>query len=77
MEQCSPKAPSKSITYGNGLIQLTQKSFCSTLYSANDSCDDVDVCKVVNDLREEKFYVRLNRRDNTSKEKSFESLLRA
>ena len=65
---CSSKASTASNTYGNGLIRLTQKSFCSNIYSTNDSCDDVTVCKIIDDAREETFYVPLDRTDNISKE---------
>ena len=69
---CSPKPSTDSEAYGNGLIHLTQKSFCLNIYSTEDNCDDVTVCKVVsytNNLRQEKFYVPLDRTKNTSKEK--------
>ena len=46
MSSCSPKPSTDSETYGNGLIQLTQKSFCLNIYSNEDNCDDVTVCKV-------------------------------
>ena len=60
-----------STTYGNGLIQLTQRSFCLNIDSTEDNCDDVTVCKVVsytNNLRQEQFYVPLDRTKNTSQD---------
>ena len=69
MSSCSQKLSTDSETYGNGLIQLTDKSFC--LDSTENNCDDVTVCKVVsytNNLRQEKFYVPLDRTKNTSQD---------
>ena len=69
VSSCSPKPSTDSETYGNGLIQLTQRSFC--LDSTEDNCDDVTVCKVVsytNNLRQEQFYVPLDRTKNTSRD---------
>ena len=68
VSSCSSKTSTASNTYGNGLIKLSQKSFCSNIYSTNDSCDDVTVCKIIDDAREETFYVPLDRTDNISKE---------
>ena len=68
VSSCSSKTSTASNTYGNGLIRLTQKSFCSNIYSTNDSCDDVTVCKIIDDARDETFYVPLDRTDNISKE---------
>ena len=77
---CSTKASTDSITYGQGLIKLTQKSFCSSIYSTDDSCDEVTVCKVFNndgeekywetperEILEEKYYLPLDRSENVSK----------
>ena len=72
VSSCSPKPSTDSETNGNGLIQMTQKPFCLNIYSTEDNCDDVNVCKVVsytNNLRQEKFYVPLDRTKNTSKDK--------
>ena len=41
MTTCNDPGLTSAVNYGNGLIQFTQKSFCS-----NGVCNDVTVCQV-------------------------------
>ena len=69
VSSCSATSSTDDTDSGNGLIHLRQKTFCANVFSNNDNCNDLNVCKTVNDLREEKFYLPLDRTENISQEK--------
>ena len=51
---CNNRGSSAGSSYGNGLIQFIEKSFCS-----NGVCNDVTVCQTVDYHGEAKYYVPL------------------
>ena len=55
-----------AVNYGNGLIQFTQKSFCS-----NSVCNDVTVCQVLTSSGEKNYYIPVDGTLNESKEMVF------
>ena len=63
MTTCNDPGLTSAVNYGNGLIQFTQKSFCS-----NGACEDVTVCQVLAGSGEENYYIPVDGTLNESKE---------
>ena len=63
MTTCSDPGLTAAVNYGNGLIQFTQKSFCS-----NGVCNDVTVCQVLTSSGEENYYIPVDGTLNEMKE---------
>ena len=63
MTTCNDPGLTSAVNYGNGLIQFTQKSFCS-----NGVCNDVTVCQVLTSSGEENYYIPVDGTLNESKE---------
>ena len=63
MTTCNDPGLTSVDNYGNGLIQFTQKSFCS-----NGVCNDVTVCQVLTSSGEENYYIPVDGTLNEMKE---------
>ena len=63
MTTCNDPGLTSAVNYGNGLIQFTQKSFCS-----NGVCNDVTVCQVLTSSGEENYYIPVDGTFNEMKE---------
>ena len=63
MTTCNDPGLTSAVNYGNGLIQFTQKSFCS-----NGVCNDVTVCQVLTSSGEKNYYIPLDGTLNEMKE---------
>ena len=62
MTTCNDPGLSSAENYGNGLIQLTQKSFCS-----NDVCNEVSICQITTSSGDENYYIPVDGTLNISR----------
>ena len=63
MTICNDPGLTSAVNYGNGLIQFTQKSFCS-----NGVCRDVTVCQVSSSSGKKNYYIPVDGTLNEFKE---------